>query len=156
MPRNAAGHVLHFRQPVAEGPACVVLVERSSVVGLESSGWSGGLSGDPSHCRKAAGGLLSSTALLCCPFLFAGWPSPPSSVGGVGFGTPPQPRPCVSLMGAISSHLAVAAAHSVGSLGVLGHPGGIWQRSDSMCHPCFHLPSLRESSAAEVGLRERP
>ena len=70
MLQTAAGHVLRFRQPVAEGPACVVLVERSSVVGLESSGWSGDLSGDPSHCRRAAGRapVLHSTALLPVSF----------------------------------------------------------------------------------------
>lgn len=85
MLQTAAGHVLRFRQPVAESPACVVLVERSSVVGLESSGWSGDLSGDPSHCRRAAGGLPSSPALLSCPFLFAGWPGPPGSVGRCWF-----------------------------------------------------------------------
>lgn len=36
MLQTAAGHMLRFRQPVAEGPAWVVLGEKSSVVGLES------------------------------------------------------------------------------------------------------------------------
>lgn len=82
MLQTAAGHVPCFRQPVTEGPAWVVLGERSSVVGLESQQVVEGPLWGPIPCRRAVGGWLSSTALLCCPVLFAGWPSPPSSIGG--------------------------------------------------------------------------
>lgn len=120
------------RMPVAS----LLLVERSSVVGPESGGWSGDLSGDPSHSGRA--------------------PVLPEAQGRVGSGTPLWPRRRVSLVGAISSHLTVSAAHSVGSLGVPGHPGGIWHWSGSTCHPCFYLPSPRASTAAQVGLQEHP
>lgn len=65
MLQTAAGHVLHVRQPVAEGPACVALVERSSTVGLESSWWLGTSRG-PIPLQEGSGRalVLRSTAVL--------------------------------------------------------------------------------------------
>lgn len=106
--------------------------------------------------HPTAGGFLSFTALLCCLLLFAGWPSPSSSRGWgcLGCERPPQPQPCVSLMEAITSHLTVAAACSMGSLGVTQEEFVSGQPSCAI--PVSICCSLWESTAAEEGLQEHP
>lgn len=136
MLQTAAGHILHGRQPIAEGPACVVLVEGSPVVGLKSSRWLEDLSGDPSHCRRAVGGLLCSTALLCCPFLFAGWPSSSQQRRGCWLWDTSM---ALALRFSDGSYLLPP---NCGSSPQCWEPGCAWSPGRNLAAVRLHVPSL--------------